>query len=84
MEVEVYTVKDCVNCSLAKMYLKEKSIPFTEFHMEVGGSPELQQKKKWFKEIGLETYPVTIVRDKNKILQGFNEDEFKEVFGNGK
>ena len=51
MEVEVYTIKDCVYCNLVKMFLKENSIPFKEFHMEIGGDEFLQKKKKWFKHV---------------------------------
>jgi len=84
MNVEVYSIKNCVYCNLVKMFLKENNIPFKEFHMEIGGDVFLQEKKKWFKEIGLKTYPVTIIRDTNTILQGFEENQFKEVFLNEK
>lgn len=85
MEVEVYTIKNCKYCKEAKAYLTKKKIEFKEIDMSHGGVKEVQEKKRWFKEMGLKTYPVTIISNhssgKNGILQGFNREDFDEVFG---
>lgn len=85
MEVEVHTIRNCGHCKEAKAYLTKKGISFKEIDMSQGGVSEIQEKKRWFKEMGLKTYPVTIIydniSDKNGILQGFNKEDFDEVFG---
>ena len=80
MEVDIYTVRNCIKCKEVKAYLSSKGIGFIEHDMGIGGRPELQAMKKYFKEVGLKTYPVTIVLDKKAILQGFDKKEFDEVF----
>ncbi|MBE3093602.1 MAG: glutaredoxin family protein [Actinobacteria bacterium] len=82
MEVEIYTVKNCGDCKKIMQYLNNKKIVYTEHDMGIGGRPELQQMKKQFKEMGLKTYPVTIIKDKKVILQGFKQEEFDKAFGN--
>jgi len=79
MKIEMYTIKNCSNCKKAKEWLNKKGIPFKEVDMSIGGVTEVQQKKKWFKEIGLKTYHVILI-DNKKTLQGFDEEEFRKAF----
>jgi len=82
MEVEIYTVRNCGKCKEVKTYLDEKKISFKEVDMSIGGIPELQVMKKAFKEFGLKTYPVTVVKhgDKQHFLEGFIKEEFDGMF----
>jgi glutaredoxin len=83
MEVEIYTVRNCAKCKEVKKYLEEKGVGFKELDMSIGGIPELQQKKKEFKSMGLTTYPVTLIKDEGGVipLESFNKEEFDKVFG---
>lgn len=83
MEVEIYIIKNCKDCEKVKQYLNNKRIVYLMHDMGVGGIPELQQMKKKFKEMGLKTYPVTLIKDEGGIipLEGFDEEEFDRMFG---
>ena len=86
MEVEIYTVKNCGDCKKIRQYLNDNRIVFIEHDMGIGGRPELQQMKKKFKEMGLKTYPVTLIKNEGGIipLEGFDEKEFNRIFKNWK
>ena len=84
MEIEIYTVRNCGNCKKVKAYLDEKRVQYKEINMGVGGIPELQQKKKEFKSMGITTYPVTLIKEEGGILplEGFHKEEFDRLFHN--
>ena len=82
MNVQVYTVKNCSVCKQVKEYLNQKKILFKEVDMSQGGIPELQQMKRLFKQLGLKSYPVTLIQETQTILQGFDKKEYDKVFGN--
>ena len=81
MEIALYTTKKCGICKQAKDFLDKLKIDYEEYDMGIGGNPILQEVKKKFKVLGLKEYPVLIIAKDKKILQGFDEKQYKEVFG---
>ena len=83
MEVELYTKKDCKYCGKAKEYFKKKKIPIKEIDLSVGGNPEIIRMKKKFKEMGITTLPITVVKDSSGgelVFPEFDEEKFNQVF----
>ena len=81
MGIDIYIIKNCSKCQKVKEFLNKRELVYIEHDMGQGGNQELQKMKKQFKELGLKTYPVTIVDEKKIVLQGFDEKEFEKAFG---
>ena len=79
----IYTVPNCEHCNEAKEYFKSKNIQHTVIDMSVGGDKGIQTKKKQFKALGINEYPVIIITQDEcngeMIVPGFNETEMKHI-----
>lgn len=66
MKIEIYTVPECNICKTAKNYFKSKEIDYEEIDMSIGGIKDTMERKRQFKELGFETYPIIIIKSKSE------------------
>ena len=85
--IRIYSTPDCGVCKEAEKYMKEKNVKFEMIDMSVGGQPDLIEKKKMFKKMGLKAYPVIIIDDLDEemVFPGFDKDTLdgviKDIYG---
>lgn len=72
--VEIYTTPTCHYCGIAKEFFKKHNIEFTEKN-----AAEPANKQKVLELTGKLSVPVVV--DGNKVIQGFDEQHFKDHFG---
>jgi glutaredoxin len=81
MDLKVYTTKWCRDCKVAKQFLAEHNIPYTEIDMETtpGAADELHAN------VGKHAVPQFVIDGKwvqpYKPGMGFLHDEMDELFG---
>ncbi len=73
--VEIYSTESCHFCHLAKNWLTEKNIPFTDYN--VGADQE--KRKEMVEMTGQLGVPVIKIGD--EVMIGFNEEKMAELLG---
>ncbi len=73
--VEIYSTESCHFCHLAKDWLTEKNIPFTDYN--VGADQE--KRKEMVEMTGQLGVPVIKIGD--EVMIGFNEEKMAELLG---
>ena len=73
MAVTIYTTPTCGYCNLAKEYLREKKIPFTEINV----TADLSKADELVRKTGQMGVPVLDI--KGKMIVGFNKAEIDKA-----
>lgn len=72
-QIKIYSTPTCHYCKVAKEYLKNKKIEFTEIDVK----EDLEQRKKMIELSGQMGVPVITVGD--RVMKGWDEDIFDEM-----
>ena len=73
-EIKVYTSNTCPYCTLAKDYLNEKGVEYTERNVQTDA-----EARKELMEMGHMGVPVLIIGDEEVV--GFDKDKIDELIG---
>ncbi len=73
MSVTVYSTPTCSYCNLAKDYLREKGISFTDFNV----AQDLKKADEMVKKSGQMGVPVLDVN--GRVIVGFNKTEIEKA-----
>ncbi|MFA6609004.1 MAG: glutaredoxin family protein [Candidatus Paceibacterota bacterium] len=72
-KVEIYSTETCHFCHMAKDWLKEKNIPFTDYNV---GS-DLEKRKEMVEITGQMGVPV--IKIGNNVMVGFNPEQIAKM-----
>ena len=71
--ITIYSTPTCHFCQMAKAYMKENNIPYTEYNV----ASDLERRKEMIDKSGQMGVPVIDVG--GKIIVGFDEAQFAEA-----
>ncbi len=74
-KVEIYSTETCHFCHMAKDWLKEKGVPFTDYNV----GTDMGKRKEMVELTGQMGVPVIKIGD--EVVVGFNEGKLKELLG---
>lgn len=73
--VEIYSTPTCHFCHMAKDWLHEKKVGFTDFNV----AEDMDKRKEMVEMTGQMGVPV--IKIGNDVMVGFNEDKMAELLG---
>lgn len=73
--IEVYSTPSCHFCTLAKEFLKENGLPFTEYDVK----NDLERRKEMIKRS--EQMGVPVIAVDNKVVVGFDKAQLAKLVG---
>lgn len=73
--VEIYSTDSCHFCHMAKEWMTEKNIPFTDYNVGVD-----QEKRKEMKEMTGQL-GVPVIKIGNDVMVGFNQEKMAQLLG---
>lgn len=74
-KVEIYSTATCHFCHMAKDWLNEKGIPFTDYNV----GDDMARRKEMVEMTGQLGVPVIKIGD--DVMIGFNQDKMEELLG---
>ena len=74
-EVIIYSTPTCHFCNMAKTYLKEHNIPFTDYNV----AEDVQKRMEMVELTGQMGVPVIKIGD--EVIIGFNQPRIAELLG---
>ncbi len=74
-EVTIYSTPTCQFCNMAKAYLKENNIPFTDYNV----AENVEKRMEMVELTGQMGVPVIKIGD--EIIIGFNQPRIAELLG---
>ena len=75
MKIIIYSTPSCVYCQMAKDFLTDKNIPFTEYDL----TKEVAMRDEVIKKTGQMAVPVIEVDD--EVMVGFDETRLSQMLG---
>ena len=73
--VTIYSTPSCHFCHLAKIFFKEKNVPFTDYNV----ASDLEKRKEIMEKSGQMGVPVIVID--NEIIVGFNKPQVAQLLG---
>ena len=73
--VKIYTTPSCVYCKMAKEFLTEKGIEFTDYDLSV----DMEKREEVVKKTGQMAVPVIEVD--GEMMVGFDKDKLSSLLG---
>lgn len=73
--VEIYSTDSCHFCHMAKEWMTEKNIPFTDYNVGVD-----QEKRKEMVEMTGQL-GVPVIKIGNDVMVGFNQEKMAQLLG---
>lgn len=74
-KVEIYSTATCHFCHMAKEWLTEKNIPFTDYNV----GDDIAKRKEMIEMTGQLGVPVIRIGD--EVMVGFNQEKMAELLG---
>jgi glutaredoxin-like YruB-family protein len=74
-QITIYSTPTCHFCQLAKEYLNEKNVPFTDFNV----AADAEKRQEMIQMTGQMGVPVIRVGD--DVMVGFNQEKLAELVG---
>ena len=80
--VEFYGLSTCGWCRRTREWLDEHGVEYTVFFVDKLTGDELTRCKERMKEFAKrQSFPMLIIDDGKKVIQGYHPDEFEEELG---
>jgi len=73
--VTIYSTPTCHFCQMAKEFLKDNNVEYTEFNV----AEDAEKRQEMVEKSGQMGVPVIVIGD--DFMVGFNEDKMKESLG---
>ncbi len=74
-EITIYSTPTCHFCHMAKDFLTENNIEFTDYNV----AEDAEKRQEMVEKSGQMGVPVIVIG--NEMMVGFNEDKLKESLG---
>ncbi len=82
-KITIFSTPTCIYCTMAKSWLTEKNIPYTEYNV----ASDLEKRKEMIEKTGQMGVPVILVDDPSnssgqaEVVVGFNRPRLEQLLG---
>ena len=82
-KITIFSTPTCIYCNMAKSWLTEKNIPYTEYNV----ASDLEKRKEMIEKTGQMGVPVILVDDPSnssrqaEVVVGFNRPRLEQLLG---